>query len=1293
MASKVTCSNCGWSWNKSDSSKKDMYVCHQCGRDNSNKSEGWLDKYDDGGTMQEYQENYNDYSVSAPEEMQGDGYSNVGRDYSPAWGGKFEDGGYVPIAQKGLTFLETTSPKLPMGYIIPSNMPSTERASSVGGENGEPAYLIPEFKYGHPLKDPKGEFRNTGEHLGGPFKTYQEAEEWERDVRHPYVEKGQSIPTPIRRWGKDFAMGGSLPGSVGFTYARTQGSAPANGKYTKKTLASAQNGQEMSYYQNGLDFKTKGMKNGGWLDAYDVPQAQDGESFFKAPDVPGYAQGRDVLTPQQVIDVKKYQDDRSQEIVDQIRNKKSTLKQGKKETKKEAEYRIRKNEQFQQSHPYSNIDEQGTLSRSQSDRTMEGLPEAYSRAYYNDQALDKAMTSLEAAGYITGAGELLGAAAPIVKEAVKDAGRYLTEETALKNAYKLNPYAFKPNSEAYYRMIGKEGYADALESGVIRAKPTSGIWDGTQGKVIQYDKPAYDAPYFSIGKPWDKNLVKGKPHMGYKGPYMAEYAADDVVFSKANTLNPSNNIGIPTKTITVDNPNLKIYKEDWLKGYKEVPKPTSINSSVENVGSMYKRPLTDKDIEMYKWFDNELRFDKLPKTKNKESLGVLEDFKTRIQTPEGQKRLKELGIDNDEFLQKLDIVEDPNTFGYYRGNKNKIAMHPYSPFPKKVTRHEIEHGVQEALEKSRINQYKKDVKNFKYLFNKKGKAQARYDTLDPTTEIDDVLSGLELRKEGTPNKVWNRSNSDQPVDISEYKSKILNKQNATDYFLTGSGGKEKSAFLGEVQQHMMDKGMIPKTSYTEITPEMVKETFVNSMFDEQGGGKFLRLFNIMKPTENNYKLISKGLNKMLSIAPYAVPAAIGAGALEQKKEGGVVKDDMGYWNPDNHGKVVEIDSNDITMEGVDQPLIGISDEGDQQYMTPGNNYKFKGTKVREYPMAKNMAKNGKRQEQKGLINLDDLLNFTNYNIPKAQNGDFFGKGKMQTRSGETMTFDQASQILKKSLAPMVAEKAEYINSPLYKKRLVGMGEKDPNQVVKDRLQELKKIQFSSYDPRMNAKVKESLPSTTKKMFRSDKEGKTIGDYPSISLGVGWTPTSAAHELGHVTSSQTDRYVPTPTTGTGETMSPIEAKEFLNLSKAKPEFKKGAFALYDKNVRSNISNPYGAIYDTDLGSSYAKMKNIDEHSIGSGEAKGDLDAVRYLLKKQGITKKYGEDITPETLKKAQQNKNIQKDEFFQRLKKRFSDEDIIKLNNTIAQNNNSSQELTYAKLGTKLKTKGWLEKYN
>jgi hypothetical protein len=73
MANKIKCT-CGHSWNKSDSSKKDATVCHICGKDNAMKNGGWLDSYEDGGTMQEHQENYNDNSVSLPEGYVGEAW-------------------------------------------------------------------------------------------------------------------------------------------------------------------------------------------------------------------------------------------------------------------------------------------------------------------------------------------------------------------------------------------------------------------------------------------------------------------------------------------------------------------------------------------------------------------------------------------------------------------------------------------------------------------------------------------------------------------------------------------------------------------------------------------------------------------------------------------------------------------------------------------------------------------------------------------------------------------------------------------------------------------------------------------------------------------------------------------------------------------------------------------------------------------------------------------------------------------------------------------------------------------
>jgi hypothetical protein len=88
--------------------------------------------------------------------------------------------------------------------------------------------------------------------------------------------------------------------------------------------------------------------------------------------------------------------------------------------------------------------------------------------------------------------------------------------------------------------------------------------------------------------------------------------------------------------------------------------------------------------------------------------------------------------------------------------------------------------------------------------------------------------------------------------------------------------------------------------------------------------------------------------KYADISPYL---KVQSNKKLKKKNGGIVEDDMGYWNPDNHGKPVRVNSNVITMEGVYEPLLGISDTGDTKLMKPGKNYKFKGKKVTEFPVA------------------------------------------------------------------------------------------------------------------------------------------------------------------------------------------------------------------------------------------------------------------------------------------------------------------------------------------------------
>lgn len=73
------------------------------------------------------------------------------------------------------------------------------------------------------------------------------------------------------------------------------------------------------------------------------------------------------------------------------------------------------------------------------------------------------------------------------------------------------------------------------------------------------------------------------------------------------------------------------------------------------------------------------------------------------------------------------------------------------------------------------------------------------------------------------------------------------------------------------------------------------------------------------------------------------------GSVKGGVKGGVIEDDKGQWA--HPGKITKINSNDITMKGVNYPVLGVSNTGDEQMMMPGEDYKFDGDSVTEYPMA------------------------------------------------------------------------------------------------------------------------------------------------------------------------------------------------------------------------------------------------------------------------------------------------------------------------------------------------------
>lgn len=99
---------------------------------------------------------------------------------------------------------------------------------------------------------------------------------------------------------------------------------------------------------------------------------------------------------------------------------------------------------------------------------------------------------------------------------------------------------------------------------------------------------------------------------------------------------------------------------------------------------------------------------------------------------------------------------------------------------------------------------------------------------------------------------------------------------------------------------------------------------------------------------------------------------------QEKQQGGPIEDDRGQWA--HPGKVTKINSNQITMKGVDYPVLGISDTGDIKLMQPNQDYSFSGESVTEYPMKKTKQSKGQLKKLKQLTDFG--------NPPIAQDGTF-----------------------------------------------------------------------------------------------------------------------------------------------------------------------------------------------------------------------------------------------------------------------------------------------------------------
>lgn len=208
-----------------------------------------------------------------------------------------------------------------------------------------------------------------------------------------------------------------------------------------------------------------------------------------------------------------------------------------------------------------------------------------------------------------------------------------------------------------------------------------------------------------------------------------------------------------------------------------------------------------------------------------------------------------------------------------------------------------------------------------------------------------------------------------------------------------------------------------------------------------------------------------------------------------KKLGGVIEDNQGQWK--YPGQITKINSPNITMKGVNYPVLGISEQtGEQKLMFPENNYKFKSTKaVIEYPITAQAGTTVK-------INKDNVVKEYDRRSPEY---------KAMYDSGRLMSYDKSTDTYRatpletfevKTKAPQWLINKRNIEKNFTKEKFVkkylpkwsgSMGETADN---------LSENAQKDYDKKVNDKLANVLLKSNQK--KGNKEANNLDWYNSFS---------------------------------------------------------------------------------------------------------------------------------------------------------------------------------------------------
>ena len=987
------------------------------------KNGGWLD-------------NYNDSQASAPEGMIGDGYSNVGRDYSPAWGGQFQMGGnvypvnYVPQAQEGKTMFKTPSivendiDYNDYTYSYPEREPYSSELEflktrpDVGGMATEDNHVIinpysplpeknknyvreleqarlamrngyerPTFKltpkqeeyfstmnngkpYSEDLQDiretiasrilvgdetaqditkeqqeyadklaealykskeyatgmkgmmkskigmgnafehpaikrmsqampktgmtPEGigthymssvdnyavpELQDLGEEkltLVYPDSESREAIRFNSPEEAEYFAKHYKEVAPMSTTFRDlnsFQSGGSIPGSVGFTYARTKG-IPSNGPYAKKTMASA--------------------KDGGWLDGYDV--AANGTTTEETTKPNKFA------IVKSIIQDKK--NGKSPFDLNTIYDQALKNTQSNAITKKQTEDFIKK----------LNVDTNQTKYKIKNE-TEEAVTKIDNTAVKktNFDKDNKTYNNANTKEYKPEDISNLDIPSQVINQI--DYVKYHDNPT--QNFGVVD----KENNVMYYvnqygQIIGHENVVTGATNADKESAPSMLEYGKTANEYYDYLKNTNQrvTPTGKFTLHSNDNTSEGKPHSLWDRAISALPFTDDV---KLNTL---------------DDPSLMHalynempWREEENKEYYDHRK-----ESYGPTGNMF-RMVSQYGVPSSKGLHGTGNENRIAALNNQ---GANKNLSNGCINVNGKTMCFDILKDKSNlYILPEKEMETPTSKAIVKNKEEKYP--PFYDKDKKVSREDIQ-----------------NVKNTKAKISK----IISDNNIKATPEEIEFATAV-AQKETKGGESWGSKAESILPGFSSYG---LYEQKESFPYLKGKSPNDESASTQAIIDFYRDM----LTKYPELNNDSHKNEKLYSTYNS--GRTDWNTNGIYHALE--FRKISQALN-------------------EYKNGGGIIDSDRGQW--DHPGEITRIKGGNITMKrdpktgkALTQPILGIADTGEEQWMYPGEDYNFEGANyVTEYPKGKKprMAKNGLRQEQKGLVNLDNLLNFTNYN--------------------------------------------------------------------------------------------------------------------------------------------------------------------------------------------------------------------------------------------------------------------------------------------------------------------------